>query len=450
MSGAPEARPGPVVAGMAAELVLPGRIPAAAVVIRTPYGIAGCLPEARSFAAAGLACLVQDVRGRHLSPGTFAIGRDETADGHATLDWAVAQPWCDGTVFLYGVAYEAYAAWCAAGHPAVGGIISRQPWPPIAAPALDDELWWRTELARPGLFEEIMAGRPEPDVAGWPVDIGPWPPAPGGHREAIARVTRAAREVTAPSLHLGSWLCRSAETTVRQAALAPGTDVVMGGWASALTHRLHETCALDVPVEPHPFELALDWLAGRRQGRCLLLGSGRWTDADPLPPRRTGQAAPAVESGPVRLRHDPARPYPSAPHSADLAPLADRPDVVRLSVPDPPPWHGTPLVTAEVSTDVPAELVATLVHERPGGVATRLADGTAPVRPGVTGCEIRLTVGAVELPPGHRLHLELTAGRPPRHRAPGVPAEITLSGLALHLPRPRGGAFPEAGAGAAL
>ncbi|GAA5044750.1 hypothetical protein HNP84_004701 [Thermocatellispora tengchongensis] len=455
------------------DLVLPDRLPAPAVVIRTPYGTAGCRAEALTLAEAGFACLVQDLRGRYLSEGVFAAGADESADGRATLDWTAAQPWCDGRIFLYGVAYEAYAAWCAAAHPAVHGIVSRQPWPPIGSPALDEELWWRTDLcggrlAREGLYDMTLARSPEltaliptAALAGrWPVDVGPWPATPSTYRTAARLIARAARAATAPSLHLGSWYCRSAATTLRQAMLSPRADAVVGGWASALTHRLQPECALDVPADPHPFALALEWLgphaapAGSAPAAtvaglsptahlsgCLLIGSGRWTEADPIPPRRPQWSALPLAPGPARLRHDPDDPVTSAPHSADLAPLTGHDGLVRLTVPGPVAWHGAPRLVAEVTAGGAAELVATLVHERPDGVATRLADGTAPIGPGGSRCEIRIVPAAAELPYGHRLHVEVTAGRPPRHRAPARPVEIVLRDAELHLPHPRKGAF---------
>ncbi|GAA2896691.1 CocE/NonD family hydrolase [Streptosporangium fragile] len=439
---------------LVADLVLPDRLPAPAVVIRTPYGTSGCLPEALTLAESGYACLVQDLRGRHLSEGSFTPGADETADGHATLDWTAAQPWCDGDVFLYGLSYEAYAAWCAAAHPAVRGIVSRQPWPPIGSPVLDDELWWRTDLGtgrtvRTGLYDAALTRAPElagliPTAAvteGWPVDVGPWPATPSTYKPAARRMARATRTAAAPSLHLGSWYCRSAQTTLRQAMLSPRAEAVVGGWASALTHRLQPECALPEPAGPHPFALALEWLGGARRSGCLLLGTGRWTDADPVPPHRPGWTVlPFAEEDTV-LRHDPADPCPSAPHSADLAPLAGRGDVVRLRLDGPMRWHGAARLTAEVTADAGAELVVTLVHEQPCGTATRMADGTAPVGPGTSRCEVRLAPAAAELPPGHRLHVELTAGRPPRYPAPPRRTELRFRDVALHLPRPRKGAF---------
>ncbi len=198
---------------------------------------------------------------------------------------------------------------------------------------------------------------------------------------------------------------------------------------------------IDVPVEPHPFAFALDWLAGVRRRSCLLLGSGRWTAADPVPSRRAELTRPPLKGERDVIRHDPADPVGSAPHSADLAPLPDRDDLVRLSADGPLRWHGTPRVTRTATADVPVERVATLVHERPDGVATRLADGTAPLGAGPSDCEIRLSPGAVDLPAGHRLHLELTAGRPPRYAAPARGGRIEPRDVELRLPLPREGAF---------
>ncbi|WP_165964311.1 CocE/NonD family hydrolase, partial [Actinomadura sp. KC216] len=281
------------------DLFLPARLPAPVMVLRTPYGAAGAWPEAAALAEAGVAAYVQDLRGRHRSGGEFVLGRDEGRDGAATLDWARAQGWCDGRVLLAGTGYEAFAAWCAAGHPAVRAVASRQPWPVTGTPPLDDELWWRTELAtgaavRPGLFELALALDPElgadlDDPAlpeRWPVPLGAWPPAPDAFQAQARRVIRAVRETRVPTLHLGSWLCRSADATLDHAMLAADPTVVMGGWASPLTHRLQPECAIDVPDEPDAADVVLSWLATIAEGgawtdprRCLVLGAG-WRDRD--------------------------------------------------------------------------------------------------------------------------------------------------------------------------
>ncbi|WP_061300738.1 CocE/NonD family hydrolase [Herbidospora cretacea] len=435
------------VGGLVADVFLPERVPAPTVVVRTPYGTPGLWPEADALTGAGLAVVLQDLRGRHRSPGEFEPGADERADGHATLDWITAQPWSDGATFLYGTSYEAYAAWCAVAHPSVRGVASRQPWPP-ATVAVDEELWWRTEIGggrqlRPGLYDLALTQK------AWPVPLGTWPPTPSSWKPQARRTGARIRAVDVPTLHLGSWYCGSAATTLRQASLARRATVVMGGWASPLTHRLQPECAIDVPAEPDPTELALSWLATLatdpaaaaeewRHG-CLVLGTSRWEPVDPRPPARPARRSLALtpERPDLVIAHDPADPHPSLPHSADLSVIGPRTDVVRLTATGRAEWHGVARVRCRAEADRPAELVATLVHETPEGVRTRLSDGTTPITSGRGVAEIRCAPVAVDLPPGHTLHLELTVGRHPRHTAPGTPVTVTISGVDLLVPGSR-------------
>jgi hypothetical protein len=142
----------------------------------------------------------------------------------------------------------------------------------------------------------------------------------------------------------------------------------------------------------------------------------------------------------AKLRHDPARPFRSLPHSADLGAPADSPDALRLAVPGPLAWHGSARLTAEITVleavEEPVELVATFVHARPDGVRTRLTDASVPVPPGGGAVELEAAPTAVSLPGGHALHVELTVGRPPRRPAPSVPVELGLELRPLLLPRP--------------
>ncbi|TDD34711.1 CocE/NonD family hydrolase [Actinomadura sp. KC06] len=436
------------------DLFLPARTPAPVVVLRTPYGAAGVWPEAAALAGAGVAAYVQDLRGRHRSGGEFGLGRDEGPDGAATLDWAAAQAWCDGRALLAGTGYEAFAAWCAADHPAVRAVASRQPWPATGTPPLDDELWWRTELAtgpavRPGLFDLALTLEPglgadldDPGLPDrWPVQVGPWPPAPGAFQAQARKVTRAVRTVPVPTLHLGSWFCRSAETTLDHAALATDPTVIVGGWASPLTHRLQPECAIEVPAEPDAADVMLSWLATIAEGgawtdarRCLVLGSG-WRDRDPRPPGRPRYREEPLAAARTVLLHDPADPFPSLPHSADLTAVARRDDVVRLTAKGPLRWHGSALLAVTVRAGRPVELVATLVHERADGVRVRLGDGTASLPAGTGRAELRLPPVAADLPAADRLHVELTAGRVPRRPAPREPARYEIEPGPLRLPQ---------------
>lgn len=444
--------PAPDGTDLVGDLFLPASTPAPCVVVRTPYGAPAVWPEAAALAGAGIAVLVQDVRGRHRSGGAFRLGADEGPDGTATLDWVAAQAWSDGSVLLSGLGYEAFAAWCAAGHPAVRAVASRQPWPAEGLPALDDDLWWRTEIGtgralRPGLVDLITAGAPGLDPAApgieaaWPVPLDPWPPTPGTWAAQAGAVARAVGAVRVPSLHVGSWYCASAATTLRHVRLASDATAVMGGWASPLTHRLRPECALDVPEGPDPADLTLTWLAAVAHGaawepeeRLLVLGRG-WTDGDPVPPAAPRHRRPPLPGGAV-LRHDPADPVPSLPHSADLGPPRERPDVLALSVPGPLAWHGSARLTADVRSPAEAELVATFTHLRPDGVRTRVADASAPIARGAGRAELTSTPTALALPAGHTLHVEITLGRPPRRPAPAAAIDVEIAPLALLIPEP--------------
>ena len=57
------------------------------------------------FVESGYACVMQDCRGRHDSDGAWEPYVHEADDGHDTIEWIGAQPWCDGDVGTFGVSY---------------------------------------------------------------------------------------------------------------------------------------------------------------------------------------------------------------------------------------------------------------------------------------------------------------------------------------------------------
>ncbi|WP_330274757.1 CocE/NonD family hydrolase [Lentzea sp. NBC_00516] len=82
--------------------------------IRSPYGrrLFGAV-MARPLAERGYQVVIQSVRGGFGSGGTFDPMRQERADGLATLDWLVEQPWSDAIV-LYGLSYLGHVQWAVA------------------------------------------------------------------------------------------------------------------------------------------------------------------------------------------------------------------------------------------------------------------------------------------------------------------------------------------------
>ena len=75
----------------------------------------------------GYALVKVDVRGTGASFGTRAIeyGTQEVKDGHAIVEWVVAQDWCSGAVGAYGTSYTGTTAelLAAVKHPAVKAVI---------------------------------------------------------------------------------------------------------------------------------------------------------------------------------------------------------------------------------------------------------------------------------------------------------------------------------------
>jgi putative CocE/NonD family hydrolase len=105
---------------------------------RTPYGIAsaeatsrtdpaqGWLPAAdapmrgsilrgyRNIVARGFAAVYQDTRGRYASEGEDRVYADDAADGHDTLEWIAAEPWCNRMIGMSGSSAGATTTFAAA------------------------------------------------------------------------------------------------------------------------------------------------------------------------------------------------------------------------------------------------------------------------------------------------------------------------------------------------
>lgn len=83
-----------------------------AILVRTPYGKGSDISDHyRTFVEHGYAVVVQDVRGRHESEGTFKPLEQEPADGDDTLTWIGSQPWCNGKIGMMGGSYLGIVQW---------------------------------------------------------------------------------------------------------------------------------------------------------------------------------------------------------------------------------------------------------------------------------------------------------------------------------------------------
>jgi len=87
------------------------------VLVRTPYGRATLGGLWRVFARRGYQVVVQSCRGTFGSGGEWEPFFHERADGKATLEWLVAQPWCVGPVGMFGPSYMGLTQWAVADEP---------------------------------------------------------------------------------------------------------------------------------------------------------------------------------------------------------------------------------------------------------------------------------------------------------------------------------------------
>ena len=117
---------------LATDVYLPdghGRVPV--VLVRLPYDKCGrytFMPAlAPHFTERGYAFVVQDVRGKFRSEGETLAFTHEVEDGYDTIDWLTRQPWCDGSVGMWGDSYYGYTQWAAVAseHPALKAIVPR-------------------------------------------------------------------------------------------------------------------------------------------------------------------------------------------------------------------------------------------------------------------------------------------------------------------------------------
>ncbi len=85
------------------------------ILMRTPYGKPNRdYGQAREFAKAGFAMVVQDCRGRGSSEGLWDPFRYDTKDGYDTQQWVEQQPWCNGTIGTAGGSYVGWTQWASA------------------------------------------------------------------------------------------------------------------------------------------------------------------------------------------------------------------------------------------------------------------------------------------------------------------------------------------------
>ncbi|MBI5458226.1 CocE/NonD family hydrolase [Methanobacterium sp.] len=88
------------------------------IMIRTPYGRSAAYMNytgmGEYFAKEGYVFMVQDVRGKGDSQGTFNFLFQEGQDGYDSIEWAANQSWSNGKVGMMGSSYMGADQWLAA------------------------------------------------------------------------------------------------------------------------------------------------------------------------------------------------------------------------------------------------------------------------------------------------------------------------------------------------
>lgn len=451
------------------ELILDAHVPEAwpvpVVVTRTPYGRSTHLAEGRGWRARGFGFVVQDVRGRHDSAGTWTPYRNERADGAALVDWVRAQPWCDGRVAVLGGSYAGYTAWTMAVERPVAAVLSLGPSMGLHRTKFDRSGilrlaehagWWLDRAdgrtSRDGLREIVFRERPRL-LEHLPVDelagllgarLPHWADALDLHptdQPAEAVTEAEVRALDAPSLHVGGWydllvdeVLELFDRTGSARARRPRRDLVVGPWghdlgmggATAVGAREHGPAAL-LPLGT----LFVDWLrdaladpAGPGRAQVFVPGTDRWevTTAWPptAPPERCwrlgadgGLHEGTAPAGPTSFRHDPADPFPSTLPAADRAPLLARADAARFRaapLPTPLRLDGPGHLDLDVATtSAGADWIVRLLEHRTDGRLLEVTRGTATTDgPGPQGIRVPLAPVALRVDTGSRLVLEVT------------------------------------------
>ncbi|EKX67311.1 CocE/NonD family hydrolase [Streptomyces ipomoeae] len=321
--------------------------------IRTPYGRRGPFGTmlARPLAERGYQVLIQSVRGGFGSGGTFDPMRQERADGLATLDWLVKQPWSGDAIVLYGMSYLGHVQWAVADRlpPQVKAMV-----PQVTESALTleflraDGMSLETPFgwgALVGTQERRLAVLRQPArlkktaQALWTLPLGRADVAAIGERSAYIQDILA-HDADAPRWTGLDHRDRVAEVTVPVSSIAGWYDIFLPGQLRdfRVLQDAGRPARLTVGPWTHaeftgvPFEEALEFGLAHARGeqppprppvRLYVMGEEAWRDFASWPPEgyepqrfhlhAGGVLAvePPAASASDRYRYDPADPTPA-------------------------------------------------------------------------------------------------------------------------------------------
>jgi uncharacterized protein len=334
-----------------------GRAPT--ILIRTPYdkGI-GLNATYQAFVNHGYAVVIQDVRGRYESEGSFDPLRQESADGDDTLNWIARQPWSDGKVGMTGGSYVGIAQWKAAltGNPhlkAIFPVVSGYDdyrdrfYSPGGAVKLGQRLEWMSEnMKAPGYhpdFAKFTLHLPlrTSDVmaTGWPSEM--WHevmehPTFDAFWKALS-VKEHLSKIHIPVFAVGGWYDNYVQSDLEAYAALHKTSslnrVLIGPWPhnmSMLFDGVDYGRDSQVGIRELQIEWFDQWLMGKDTklmsmppAKVFVMGANKWLQDREWPPENAHEQSlylasdgsleqqPPATAEEDHYIYDPARPTPT-------------------------------------------------------------------------------------------------------------------------------------------
>ena len=339
------------------------------ILVRTPYNKrADITPLYQSFVVRGYAVVVQDVRGRYASEGTFRPLDQEPEDGDDTINWLARQPWCDGKVGMMGGSYLGIAQWKSAAlnnahlkaiFPVVSGYDDYRDrfYSTGGAMKMGQRLLWMSEnmrswTFRPPPFRQFIQRLPlrilDVVATGRPVDMYQRAldhPSDDSFWQKISTRSRLGN-IRVPVFSVGGWYDNFVESDLAAfSALRHNSGVhriMIGPWPHNMSIKFPNVdFGPDSQVLLRALQLAWfdQWLKGKDTDlladppvRIFVMGANHWRGEHEWPLARTrhipfylhgnGRANslkgdgvlssnPAAHSAPDRFTFDPWRPVPT-------------------------------------------------------------------------------------------------------------------------------------------
>ena len=306
------------------------------VLIRTPYGKGADLPAGyQPFIDRGYAVMIEDVRGRYASEGTFRPLAQEGPDGYDTLDWVASQAWSDGKAGMIGGSYLGITQWQVAllNNPhlkAISPVVSGYDdyrdrfYSPGGAMKLGHRLLWlRENLRAPGYkppeFDRFVLHLPlrTADRAATGQTLSIWQhsvdhPADDAFWQSVS-VRDQIQRVHVPVLSFGGWYDNFVQSDLEAysalSARSASNRIVIGPWPHNMSIKFPEVDFgpnSSAAVRTMQLDWMDHWLKGKESAmisrppvRIFVMGINEWREerewpilrAKPTPFYLTGKAA---------------------------------------------------------------------------------------------------------------------------------------------------------------